>query len=383
MLPRPATNPLPSFLAAALLLVPGCSDKPEETGRAGAPDEPRKPRFSLLWRKNSTDKEDGFSASPAVSADKIFLASNNGTIAALSAADGGIVWRSRPASGFSATPVAGGGRIFIGSLDGTFLALDSKTGETLWKADVGAKIAGSAAVVESKDATVVVFGAYDRTLHCLNAANGAKRWSFKTKGFINGRPVAVGGSIVFGGCDGHLRRLDATTGKVIWSFDAGSYIPGSPAVSGDRVFVATHGGKVFAVSLDTGKKLWEFSDDESSPAFFAAPTAGEGLPLMVPSDDGALYALSQKTGRLLWKIKLPGVANAPPLVLDKRHAATTDDSGALTLISLNDGSTLAEKNLGEPFENSPALADGTIFAASEEGSIFAITADAGESASTR
>ena len=376
----PATTALPLLLAVAMALASGCSDKPAEdadTPRTSS-DKPRKARLTLLWTARPTDKDDGFSASPAVSAGKIFLTSENGVACAVSAANGETLWKTKPASGFSASPIEHGGKILIGSLDGTFLSLDSETGETLWKAEVGTKIAGRATVLETEEGTFVFFGAYDKKTHCLDAATGEEKWTFETKGFINGHPVAVGGSVIFGGCDGYLRRHDALTGKTIWSFDAKSHIPASPAVSGNRVFVATHAGNVFAVSLDTGEKIWEFSDGESNPAFFAAPTAAEHAPIIVPSDDGALYALSPATGRLLWKIKLPGVAKTPPLILDEHSAVVVDDSGALSLLSLKDGALLAEKKLGEPFENTPAALDGIIFAASEEGTLFAFNADGSE-----
>ena len=78
------------------------------------------------------------------------------------------LWRRRlPGSGLSA-PVCAQGRVFVGGTDGTVRALDAADGKILWQASSHAAVVHPPAYWNGR----VVFGSCDGFLYCLDASDG-------------------------------------------------------------------------------------------------------------------------------------------------------------------------------------------------------------------
>jgi polyvinyl alcohol dehydrogenase (cytochrome) len=103
----------------------------------------------LIWQTNLTTggKGGGVMSTAAVGDSQIYVASNNvgtdGTIFALDAEDGSILWRNALGE-----PIYGGsmalanGVLYRGTFGGTALALDATNGTVLWTENVNAPLAG-------------------------------------------------------------------------------------------------------------------------------------------------------------------------------------------------------------------------------------------------
>jgi len=78
------------------------------------------------------------------------------------------LWRRRLLGGDLTAPVCVNGRIFVGSADGTVRALDATNGEILWQISSRAAVLHPPAYWNGR----VIFGSCDGALYCLDASNG-------------------------------------------------------------------------------------------------------------------------------------------------------------------------------------------------------------------
>jgi len=78
------------------------------------------------------------------------------------------LWRRRLPGGDLTAPVCVNGRVFVGSTDGTVRALDAANGKILWQTSFHAAVPYPPAYWNGR----VVFGSCDGVLYCLDASNG-------------------------------------------------------------------------------------------------------------------------------------------------------------------------------------------------------------------
>lgn len=162
-----------------------------------------------------------------------------------------------PVDGAAATaPVlgSGGSTLYVGTDAGTVYALDAASGAVLWSTPVGAAVTAPPALA----AGVLYVPTGDGRVVAVDATTGASLWlgGAGTTGAIAEQP-AVGGGVVFtGAVDGWVRAFDAAgcgapTCGPLWSARPEPLQPitGAPAVSGGRVYVGTGSGTVVAYGL--------------------------------------------------------------------------------------------------------------------------------------
>jgi outer membrane protein assembly factor BamB len=78
------------------------------------------------------------------------------------------LWRQRLPGGGLTAPVCAAGRVFIGTSDGTVHALDAQTGRVLWQTSSAAAVLHPPVYWKGR----VVFGSCDGSLYCIDASNG-------------------------------------------------------------------------------------------------------------------------------------------------------------------------------------------------------------------
>lgn len=152
-------------------------------------------------------------ASPAVGEGQVFVSSNDGTLHAMDAASGKVLWEvDGPAMGYS-SPLFRDGRIYNGSLTGTGLVF------------------------------------------CFNAATGAKIWEAPTGSVIYDSSCAWGTNKVYvGSVNGIFSAIGTEAGAMQWQYQlAPGHVLASPATDENRVYIASMNGDVTAFSLDPQK----------------------------------------------------------------------------------------------------------------------------------
>ena len=99
---------------------------------------------------------------------------------------------------------------------------------------------------------VVYVGSYDGYVYALNAATGAKLWSFLTGGEVFSSPAVANGVVYVGSEDNNVYALNATTGAKLWNYTTGNGVDSSPAVANGVVYAASYDGNLYAFRLAGG-----------------------------------------------------------------------------------------------------------------------------------
>jgi outer membrane protein assembly factor BamB/predicted phosphodiesterase len=246
-------------------------------------------------------------APPAADAGDILIG-NQRRLAAISAAEGGMVWavdpvpEGRDSQALSAIAISDGAAfgVFNRALGGVS-AWDRATGAPLWRYEGPLTIAINATPVVAD----VVNGLDD--VFALDAATGLRRWSLRLDpaGFewgnaTVGAPAVAHGVLVVPTLYRDLVALDATTGFELWRH-AGTPSPvrpthyrgareagfeASPVITGDIVWAADTAGQLTALDLHDGTPLWRTG--LGTPVLGGLAVSGDWL--VVASYDGSVRA---------------------------------------------------------------------------------------------
>jgi outer membrane protein assembly factor BamB len=129
--------------------------------------------------------------------------------------------------------------------------------------------------------------------------------------------VVSGGTLVFGSsADCGVHALDAASGAKKWSFFTGGPVRCAPAISKDRVFAASDDGFLYCLSLKDGKLLWKKRAGPSNAKVIGSGRSiskwpARGGPAVVddvvyfaagvwPADGTYVYALEAASGKQVW-----------------------------------------------------------------------------------
>jgi outer membrane protein assembly factor BamB len=202
----------------------------------------------ILWQKNVGGATAG---AVAAAGGAIYLAVGR-EIVAVSVSDGSILWRTPVATeGNIGTPSSAGGRVFAAvGLEAddpaahAVVTLDAATGKLGWRYTSPTKAQIYTPAVAGDRAFVV---GEDRLLVALDVTSGAVKWSSPRPSEISAAPVVVGSVVFVVGNDGPVEAIDATNGAALWSVPMKG-IPFGPAVVDGYLLVGTDGGVLYAIS---------------------------------------------------------------------------------------------------------------------------------------
>ena len=350
---------------------------------------------SRVWRYAT---QGAVSSSPAVADNAVYFSSTDGYVYAVDARTGGLRWRFQtggerrfqapgihgikpagqmmadPFDMFISSPAVVGATLYIGSGDHNVYALNAATGTLRWKFTTGDVVHATPAVA---DGTVYV-GSWDRYFYALDAATGALRWKFLTGDDqkihnqigIEGSAAVANGLVYFGCRDSHLYALDARDGALRWKHDDfGSWVIASPAVYNGAVYFTTSDQHVFfALDAVTGKVLFH---DAYSTFAYSSPSIAGGI-AYYGTFDGMLYAVDARSGKVVETFETDGARRYRAAHLDKR--------GNLDLKTFYPNDTLDGINAGlakiftlGSIVGAPAIANGVLYVATADGTLYAIS----------
>jgi len=155
--------------------------------------------------------------------------------------------------------------------------------------------------------------------------------------------------------DKALLLLDCATGEIACHIALPARQISAPLVEGDIAYVAGSDGVLYALDLAAQKVLWQLALGLTCSPF---PPVRAGEYLVLPANDPLLRAVNPQTRTRAWSLLATG-------------------DGEYRVLLANDGSAVATGDkAGDPshFLPTPAVADGMLFAANWNGTIYAIDA---------
>lgn len=317
---------------------------------------------AIRWRATTPLQVRG---GPAVSGATVAVAQVDGAVIGYDADTGAVRWRSELGAGLVpqaaaifAPPAADAGDILIGN-QRRLAALSAAEGAMLWSVDPVPQGQDSEALSAIAIGDGAAFGVFNRALGGVSAwdrVTGDPLWRFEggLTTAINASPVVSGGMVyVVNGMD-DVFALDATTGSKRWQirldpqgFDWGNATVGTPAIARGVLVVPTLYRDLVALDAATGIELWRF--------------AGAPSPVRATHYRGAREA---------------GFEASPVITGDIAWAV--DTAGQLTALDLHTGAALWHTALGTPVLGGLAVSGDWLIAASYDGSVRGFVAAAAE-----
>ena len=146
------------------------------------------------------------------------------------------------------------------------------------------------------------------------------------------------------------------------------------AADNSNAYLAS-GGFVYAIRLSDGSKAWQYPDKSGSSQFYSNPVITSDGQVIVGSSgqDKGLYCLDPATGQQKWTA--PFVASdhwvAPPLVVDQTIYAA-NNNGTLYAINLATGQKFWELSVSHSFWGAPVTNGKLIFVTSLDHFLYAV-----------
>lgn len=309
------------FFAGALLV--GCESTEENEELRIAELKPINitRHVEVEWREHPGDGVDNYfsNLSPAIVGERLFTASREGEVFALSSKDGDEIWRTDvrlnpptwwtkirfktvPSAKLSGGITAAYNNLYIGTENGEVIALSQETGEVIWRTSVTGEV--------------------------VSAPGWGDGW------------IAVATT------SGHVTVLHPDTGEIRWELETG--VPAltlrgtsSPTIAGGGVLVGTANGKLQVFILEGGIPAWEavigkskgtteleqLVDSDSQPII-------DGKVAYSIAYNGNLAAVDIMSGRILWQREYSSYRN---LTLDNGVLYLTNAKGILIAVDARNG----------------------------------------------
>lgn len=310
------------------------------------------------------------------------------------------------------TPAVDDSHLYVGDLSGAFYALSRNDGSVAWRQERAGELSDSSAYYQ--DGTVYV-GSGSGTIYAYDGTDGSERWTQSGPSAVTSSPVVHDDVVFVGRNDGELLALDAADGTVCWqtSLDGAIHSDLSYSQMADAVVASTTSGSVFAFDADSGTKRWSQSfgasvgssspviDDTHGLVYFAANelmaiSVGSGTSawgtsfygantgsspafdaerVYVGGGDGSVHGVSRPDGMLAtapdWEFQTWDVSIAGDLTVANDQLLVSTLDGGLHVLDTDSGTEQVGIELPCEIRSSPVVADGDIYIAGCDGTVFA------------
>ncbi len=312
---------------------------------------------------------------PHVVGQTLYVASAQGTVAALDAATGRDVWRTSLSARIAAGVGSDGETAAVITQGNELVAVVA--GQERWRVRLPARsftaplVAGQRVFVLTADRSVLAF----------DARSGARLWQQSRQGEAlvleqTGVLLAVGDTLVVG-LSARLTGLDPLNGSVRWDALLANArgtneverlvdLVGPASRVGDSVCARAFGAAVGCVDTAQGRVVW------TQVAQGATGLQGDERLLVGAEADGRVVAWQRADGQRQWvSERLQHRGPGAPLVAG-RTVALGDQQGLLHLFSREDGSEMNRLSTdGSPILGRPVLAGQTLIVQTRNGGVFA------------
>ena len=273
----------------------------------------------------------------------IFATTGYGTVYAVNAQKGNILWRKSLLTPLRIAPMVANNSVYVQSVDNKFYALNAKTGEEQWKYDISLEnttLVGGAPAAYSNDLDMVVTGFSNGEIQAFNASLGSPLWSdvlisnrkAYSSTFLNtikAAPVIEGETVYAVGNANILTALDLRSGMRKWEKEIGGV--NTPLLIANTLYVVSNTNDLVAVNKENGDVLWATPINmgkKSAEVMIFNPLMLDGR-LVLALSDGTVYTFMPQTGKLLNTLDLGEDLNTAPIAANGYIFFVTADADLL------------------------------------------------------
>ncbi|HKY79976.1 MAG TPA: PQQ-binding-like beta-propeller repeat protein [Sphingobium sp.] len=301
-----------------------------------------------LWQTSLPAEGSGralFGGGVSIVDDKIFASTGVGDVAALSAANGSILWKKRPGGPLRGAPTLANGHVYVMGQDNQIFALNQSDGEVQWTDSGTLQVTGVFGVAAPAAAQGTVIAGYSSgELTAYRYENGRTLWgdalsrtsistAVATLTDIDANPVIDRGRVFAIGQGGRMASYELVSGQRLWEINIAGI--STPWVAGEWVFVVTSDAKLLCVARATGKirwisqlRRWEKEKKKANAIRWTGPVLAGGRLILV-STHGDLNYVDPTTGKIQSEVEIDRSMSLSPVVANNTLYILADD-GKLT-----------------------------------------------------
>ena len=272
---------------------------------------------------------------------RVYATNGLGYAVALDGTNGGIVWQVRPGGPLRGAPTVTADAIYVVSQDNQLYSLKPADGATNWSSAAALEIAGVFGTASPAFGQgTVVAGFSSGELNAYRYENGRLVWqdqlsrtsittSVSSLSDIDAAPVIDRGQVIAVGQGGRMVALELITGQRIWELNIAGI--STPWVAGDWVFVVTADARLLAVARSTGRIRWitqlrafERERAKRAPISWSGPLLAGGR-LILAASDGALINVDPATGAIQSQTDVRASVSLSPVVANSTLYILDDD----------------------------------------------------------
>ena len=240
-----------------------------------------------LWSfpSDAIEGADNAWTSPAIANNIVYYGVNRPTpvVFAINATTGTEIWRHNgPFANIVSSPALGKrARAYVAFTDGTIRALDAANGQVIWSVPQEPRRPSSSPAVANGRLYIAI---HNRGLLALDANTGSQLWLAPMPGPQWSSPAVENGRVFVGSRDDHkLYAFDAATGNTLWTATTTDWVQTSPAVANGVVYIGNNAGNLYALNAQSGALIWQTA---FAPGFgsLSSPTVANGVVYIASGD---------------------------------------------------------------------------------------------------
>jgi outer membrane protein assembly factor BamB len=273
-------------------------------------------------------------------------------------------------------PLPAAGLVLVADTGGEIAALDAATGSERWVLAVGAGVYGTPALAGE----LVVAGTDAGELVAIDIATGDQAWRRSLDGGPVVAPPLVADDLVLAATEGgRLVAVAPEDGAIQWSIDVGAAVIRGPAYANGVVYVGTQDGWLIAIDVAGRAVRWR---QQLGPGAAGSPAVADGRVYVgwggeVPDPQQRLVALDAAEGRLLWTFGTPGGERAHLGAVAHGRVYAAAEDGVLYALDARSGALAWNAELGGRLATLATVVGDVVYASSTEGTIHALDARTG------
>jgi outer membrane protein assembly factor BamB len=183
--------------------------------------------------------------------------------------------------------------VYIGDLTGVLHAVDAATGAKKWTFKTGAEIKSSPVVVGNR----VLIGSYDNSLlQHRRRRPGKQIWKLQTENYVHATPSIWNGVAYFGGCDEMFHGVRLTDGVEVVRLATDAYTAASAAIANGVAYYGTFANEVVAIDIAAKKVKWRFEDPDRKFPYYSSAAIADGVAVLGGRDKN-VRAIDLATGK--------------------------------------------------------------------------------------